>query len=220
VRPGFREVREVAVCQVRPAGRLADQVDLRLAFRPPHARHPRLALYLDERRQCGPLVAHHARRAVGVREDGLGTQFRQHPRRGVDGVAAGVVEVVVNGVDSGVLLDAFDFQARHRDFDAVRGDREDHRPFGLDVGEAGEVLDARRVEPDTGVGGRFVDPIADRRQPLLELVRGESRAHTTHDDAPPQKRSRGGDGRWVPTGADRRKSTRRITRVISVPSCD
>jgi len=198
-------VGEVAVREVRPPRGRPDELDLRVALGPPEPRHPRLRLHVDERRQRRALVAHHARRAVGVGEHALDAQFRKHPRGGLDRATARVVEVVVDRIDPVVLADALDLQSRDGHRHVLVGHRQHDRPLGLDVREPGEVLDARRVEPDAGVRVAARDPVADLGHPGLERRRRQSRRHTPHQGSRVQKRSVAGSRRPRPPRSPERE---------------
>jgi len=189
MRTDFGAVGEIAVAEIRPACGFPEQVHLRVGFRPAQAVDPRLRLHLDELGKRRPLVSHRPRRALGVGGDTVGVQVVYHARGGFDGVAAGVIEVVVHVVDAVVALDAFDFQARHGRGDAALGRGQDDRPFGLDVVEACEVFDARRAEPDARVGVGFGEAVADGREARRVLAFRKASRHTDDHDRCWQKRS-------------------------------
>ena len=170
----FGVIREGTVREVRPAGRLADQVYLGVALGLAHLWHPLDARRFDltEVTQGRPHVAHHTRGAVCVRGDAFDPHPGQHLVDRLDGVAAGVVEVAVDGVDTRIGRDALGFQPRDRDLDTVVRHREGDRPLGLDVVEPGDVLDTRRVEPHRGVGIGPGQTIADCCESGLEFAGG------------------------------------------------
>ncbi len=186
---GFREVRQVPVGEVPPAGRLPDEVDLGVGLRVAHPLDPVLGLDLDELRERGPLVAHRAGCPVGVGEHRLDAEVLEHPRDGRQRLAARVVEVVVHRVDPGVGLDALDLEPRDRDLDALGRDREADRPLGLDVVEAREVGDARGAEPGRRVGVGRGQAVPDGREPALVLGVGEAGGHAAASGASGQKGS-------------------------------
>jgi len=200
-------VGQVAVAEVGPLRRLPDEVDLGVGLRPPHPVDPRLRLDVEERRERRSLVSHHARRAVGVGDDRLDAEVPEQPHCRPDGVAARVVDVRLDAVDARVGPDALDLEARDGDGDRLRRHREHDGALGLDVVEAGEVLDAGRADPGGGVGVGLGEPVPDRRQPGRELLVGDACGHT------PDSARR---GKSVQSGRQANRSSRSPDSATSV----
>jgi hypothetical protein len=83
----------------------------------------------------------------------------------------------VRGVDPGIRLDAGHLEPGDGDLDPVGGHCQDDWALGLDMVEAGEILDAGRTEPDGRSGIYFGKSVTNRGQSSIEFSSWKTSCH-------------------------------------------